>query len=218
MAFFLPLGRGRFELYAEPPEPGPTTVGDHDGRVKRWIHAAGAQWRVLVDKARTGSGVSRFARWRDAVVCRLADTIDEQRTLWALRETGCATLRYPSSAEAHAVKTSLDDMLRGEQRHHGWWLAIDAVLFVLSGVLFFVPGPNIVAYYLGFRAFGHLQSWRGARRALATVAWTLQPSEDLAELEALAGMPHDRRTVRVQQIAEKLGLLHLPAFFQRAAR
>lgn len=204
-------------MYAEPAEPEPTSPAEHDGRIRRWVHAAGVQWRILVDRARVGTGAGSFARWRDALICRLADTIDDQRTLWALREAASATLRYPAGAAAQHAKCSLDDILRAEQRHHGRWFVIDVTLFVGSGVLFFVPGPNIVAYYLGFRAFGHLQSWRGARRALGNVPWTLQPSEELAELERLAGVPHEGRAARVQQIAERLGLPHLPAFFQRAA-
>lgn len=215
LTYFLPLGGGRFELYAEPPEHEPSAPPEIDGRVRRWLHTAGAHWRLLVDRARSANGATGFARWRDSIVCRLADTIDDQRTLWALRSAEGATLRYPSGSDTHAVRASLDAMLRAEQRHHGRWLAVDLVLFILSGALFFVPGPNIVAYFLGFRAFGHWQSWRGARRALGDLSWTLEPSPELAELARLAELPHERRADRVSQIADRLELPHLPAFFKR---
>ena len=85
-----------------------------------------------------------------------------------------------------------------------------------AGILFFVPGPNIVAYYLGFRTFGHLQSWRGARQALSACTWTVRPSDELRELGALTSVPHDLRAGQVEAIAARLGLEHLSAFFERA--
>ncbi len=83
------------------------------------------------------------------------------------------------------AKAALRANLQASQTHHGRWLAVDLLMFIASGVLFFVPGPNIIAYYLGFRTFGHLQSWRGARQGLGPVQWTLQPSDALAELSTL---------------------------------
>jgi hypothetical protein len=213
----VPIGRGRFELYAEPADPEPDVPGPDAGRLRRWAHRAGEQWHQFVDTARLGEATGRFARWRDALVCRLADSIDEQRTLWALRRTSECVVLHPSTLGASEARAMLDRILVAARRHHGWWLAIDLVLFIASGILFFVPGPNIVAYYIGFRVFGHLQSWRGARQALAGVRWTLQESDALSELATLAGVPHRTRAERVHDIARMLDLPHLPAFFERAA-
>jgi hypothetical protein len=217
LIYLLPVGRNRLELYAEPPEADDAAPAHDAGRIKRWIHQAGEHWRRLVDKARMDDAVSRFGRWRDALVCRLAESIEEQRTMWALRTATSATAIFPSELDAAAARAVLTQILIAAQRHHGRWLAIDLVLFIASGILFFVPGPNIVAYYLGFRAFGHLQSWRGARQGSAVVQWAMQPSDDLAELAALAEQPHAVRAARVAAIAARLELPHLPAFFERAA-
>jgi hypothetical protein len=116
-----------------------------------------------------------------------------------------------------SIRAALERILNHARRHHGWWLTIDFTLFVASGVLVFVPGPNVLAYYLGFRTFGHLQSWRGARQARTRVAWTFEPNDALAELGTLAGVPHAARAARVAAIAAGLDLPHLPAFFERAA-
>jgi hypothetical protein len=70
--------------------------------------------------------------------------------------------------------------LLADARHHLRWLIIDLTLFVVSGILFFVPGPNLVAYYVAFRLVGHLQSWRDARRAAETIAWTFEPAGALS--------------------------------------
>jgi hypothetical protein len=217
LVHLIPLGRDRYDLYAEPAVEAAEPMPHDAGRVRRWLHQAGEQWQRLVDAARVGGATGRFGRWRDQIICRLADSIDEQRTLWALRKVEAARALYPASLDQTMAQTRINQILLDAQRHHGWWFAIDLVLFIASGLLFFVPGPNVVAYYLGFRTFGHLQSWRGARQGASTVAWTLSPSDDLAELAGVAEQAHHLRAARVEAIAARLGLEHLPGFFERAA-
>lgn len=217
LVHLLPLGRGRYEIYAEPPDVDQGPLEHDAGRVRRWVHKAGEQWRSLVDAARTDTATGRFARWRDSIVCALAESLEEQRTLWSLRGATAATALFPSGLDTSAARAALDRLLAASLSHHRQWFVIDLALFIVSGILAFIPGPNIVAYYLGFRAFGHLQSWRGARQAISVVAWTMTKNDDLAELAILAGQPHATRAARIVSIAERLELPRLPAFFERAA-
>ncbi len=217
LVHLIPLGRDRYELYAEAPEEDEEQLAHDAGKVRRWLHRAGEQWRGYVDAARMGTATGRFARWRDALICKLAASLDEQRTLRSLRIASAATMLFPAGLDHVAARAVLDRLLASSQRQHGRQLIIYLVLFVLSGILFFVPGPNIVAYYIGFQGFGHLQSWRGARHAATDVTWTFQPSPDLEELARLATEPHATRAERVCAVAQRLTLEHLPAFFERAA-
>jgi hypothetical protein len=216
--FLVALAGGRFELYAEPPDELPESPGHEAGRMRRWIHRAQVQWRDWVDLARRGEGQGRLVRWRDATICHLAESIAEQRTLWALRKAERAELRYPSMLPEAEARKALDQVLGASRKHHGLWLAIDTVLFIASGILFFVPGPNLVAYYLAFRALSHGQSYLGAKRGLTQVLWTLTPDDMLAELADLAALPHDRRASRVSAIAEQLSLHRFAVYFERIAR
>lgn len=213
------VGRGRFELYAEPPDDdaGEGELRSDAGRVRRWLHQAREQWQRLVDRARLGHESGAFARWRDSVVCHLADSIDDQRTLWALRKGGSLQLLYPDSISAAEARKRLDTIVAEAGWQHGKWAIIDLLLFLASGVLFFIPGPNIVAYYLGFRTFGHFQSWRGARAAQTSVQWTLTENSALTELGRLADQPRTMREGALRDIAHRLHLEHLPAFFERAS-
>lgn len=215
----LSVGRGRFELYAEPPDDGADAgeLRPDAGRMRRWLHQAREQWQLLVDRARLGQATGAFARWRDSVICRLADSIDDQRTLWSLRKGGSLRLLYPDSMSPEDARRRLDTMLAEARWRHGKWTVIDLLLFIASGVLFFIPGPNIVAYYLGFRTFGHFQSWRGARAAQTVVQWTLIANAALTELEHLAEQPHTLREGALNDISHRLHLEHLPAFFERAS-
>lgn len=215
--FLVPAGRDRFELYSDAPDESPAAPARHDGVLRRWAHGANARWHALVEVARRGGSDGRLARWRDTVVSRLAETIAEQRTLWALRDKSAVLLRYPSMLEADRARAMLDALLAHARRHHLRWLVVDMVLFSVSGILFFVPGPNLVAYYIAFRLVGHLQSWRGARHAIEGIVWTIEPDAGLAELASLVDVPREARAPRVAAIAARLNLPRLTAFFDRVA-
>jgi K+-H+ exchange-related protein len=215
--FLVPAGRDRFELYSEPPEE-PGAAPAHDaGRIRQWMHAAHVRWHAVVDRARRGESDGAFSRWRDAMVCRLAESIAEQRTLWALRRQPAAILQYPSTIDEGSARRVLNRALGAARLHHGRWLIVDLLLFIGSGVLFFVPGPNVVAYYLAFRVVGHLNSWRGARHGIAQTRWSLHSDADLGELSLLVDQPREARAPRVEAIAERLNLRRLSAFFDRVA-
>jgi hypothetical protein len=217
MVFLVPVGRDRFELYSEGPEESPAAPDQRAGLLRRLMHGAAVRWHALVEVARRGGSDGWLARWRDAIVSRLAETITEQRTLWALRHQSAVVLRCPSSLETARVRTILASLLEDARRHHLRWLIIDLVLFIASGILFFVPGPNLIAYYVAFRCIGHLHSWRGARRAREAIAWTFEPDPGLAELASLVDLPREARAGRVAAIAERLNLPRLTAFFDRVA-
>lgn len=207
----------RFELYAEPPEdPGPPPAED-EGWYRRWSHRAAVRWQALVEAARPGDAQGRLARWRDRMVCHLADTMAEQRTLWALRRFSTATLLFPSTLDEASARRAMTQVLAPARRHHGIWLVVDTLLLVASAILAPIPGPNAVAYYLAFRVVGHLQSWRGAHRGLTRTEWTLVPDPHLAELAHLAHQTRADRADRLADIAARLHLPQLPAYFDRIA-
>jgi K+-H+ exchange-related protein len=218
--YLVPVGSGRFELYSEVPddaaphgEPAPT-----DGFWKRTIHKAQVRWREAVHAARgTAASDGWFARVRDQAVCRAAETIAEQRTLWSLRHCTAATLVHPSDLTDAPAAERRDRLLTHAQAHHGKWLAIDGALLVVSGALMLLPGPNVLAYYFAFRAVGHYLSWRGAQQALARITWDLHAEPALAELGRLAALPRDARASRVEAIAHGMNLPRLAAFFDRTA-
>jgi hypothetical protein len=215
--YLLPIGRQRFDIYSEPAEETHVPPASDAGWIRRWIHAGAVQWHALVDTARGGASTGRIARWRDQIVCHLAESIAEQRTLWALAREAGATLLFPATMKPAAARASLDRVLMSARRHHGFWLIVDVPLFIGSAVLTPIPGPNVIAYYFAFRAVGHLLSWRGARQGLLRTVWYLEADRHLAELASLVETPHAQREARVHAIAEQLNLRRLSAFFQRVA-
>jgi hypothetical protein len=213
--FLVPVGRSRFELYSEGREEPEPLAHEREGTFRRWSRIIGVRWNELVESARRNHGGGRFARWRDALVCRLAETIAEQRTLWALRHVNAAVVRFPSSLDPGRAQATLQELLSNARRHHLRWLWVDLVLVVVSGVFALVPGPNFIAYYFLFRLIGHLQSWRGARAGMETISFAYESDAELAELGRLADVPRHERASHVAAIAERLNLPRLSQFFDR---
>jgi hypothetical protein len=99
---------------------------------------------------------------------------------------------------------------------HRLWLAIDSLLLVAAGALFWLPGPNFLGYFFAFRVVGHYFSVRGARSGLDRVQWNCRPSGPLSELRTALSLDPVVRLRRVEDVAERLRLDHLATFFQRA--
>jgi hypothetical protein len=217
VVYLVAVGKSRFELYSEPREEAPAEPDEQAGRFQRWAHSASVKWHELVEQSRLGAANSRLGRFRDGVVCRLAENIAEQRTLWGLRGCSHATLVYPSTLGEAEARRTLQTLAAHARRYHFRWLVVDLLLAIASGVLALVPGPNLLAYYFLFRLIGHLQSWRGARQAAERIEWTLTADECLSELASLVNVPRAARAMRVEAIAERLNLPRLSAYFDRVA-
>ena len=128
-----------------------------------------------------------------------------------------AVVVHPEDLPADRALALTRASMQSDFEKHRFWLILDAAAFIGSGLLVLVPGPNVVAYYFGFRLVGHYLSMRGARRALEGVAWTTRASGPLAELRAAMALAPDEREARVHDIAARLQLERLARFFLRTA-
>jgi hypothetical protein len=216
--YLVPVGPRRFDLYSEPAEDHGDVPPMLSGASQRVIERVRETWRQLLDRARAerGRDLGMVRRWRNSLVCHLAERVAEQQTLWALRRHSESTLRHPDTVDAASARTILGDVLAAARRHHGRWLLVDGALSLASGLLVILPGPNLVAYYFVFRFITHAQSWRAARHA-AQLAWTFEPDRSLGELAALVDLPSSERAPLVAAIADRMNLPRLSAFFERAA-
>ena len=238
--YLVPIGRERYELYCEVPdepqaEEGEETEADAPrGLLRRMIawprnlfRRLRKSFREMLAEAererrhgRSSEATANqgwVARTQARIMCWVAESIAEQRLLWHLRNQTAVSMYYPDDLDAPRAESVLRTQLRKDFEKHRFWLIINALLFVGSGVFFFVPGPNIVAYYFAFRLVGHYLSMQGARQGLSAVQWRTEGSAPLTELRrAIALGPADREQ-RVQDVAVRLRLEHLASFFERTA-
>ena len=153
---------------------------------------------------------SRMMRW-------VAEAVAEQRLLWHLRRQPAAAFLYPHDLDEPRARELLRRQLARDFDKHRFWLVIDSLAFVASGLLFLVPGPNLVAYYFAFRMVGHYLSIRGARHGLNAVVWHPQGSEPLSSLREAVDLDGDARAERLREAEATLRLEHLAKFFERSA-
>jgi hypothetical protein len=232
--YLVPVGTDRHELYCEvPDEPPDGKEGDRTGQPPRgFFSRMRARFRDMLAEAererRQGRAGSRaepgekkdqgwMARAKARVMRWVAESIAEQRLLWHLRRQADACLFYPDDIEEERANAVLRSQLRTDFEKHRFWLIIDALGFIISGLLFFVPGPNAVAYYFAFRLVGHYLSMRGARQGLSVVKWRTERSAPLAELRRAIALDPAAREQHVHEVALRLRLEHLASFFERTA-
>jgi len=221
--YLVPVGAERYELYCEvPDEPGePADGAPPAGFVRRLAHRFREMLAEAERERRHGrpAGVERgwAARMKARTLRWVVESIAEQRLLWHLRRQTAACLHYPDDLHEAGAASFLKNQLRRDFDKHRFWLVIDSLLFVASGALMLVPGPNVLAYYFAFRMVGHAFSLRGARRGLHLVQWRYERSEPLADLRRALSLSPEVRERRVHDVALKLQLEHLASFFERSA-
>jgi hypothetical protein len=225
--YLVPVGADRYELYCEvPDEPDQPEQTDEAGRPQGGLfRRLRARFREMLAEAERdrrqpqpraeragflGRVKARTMRW-------VAESIAEQRLLWHLRNETESCLHYPDDLSEAGAQTYVRGQLKRDFDKHRRWMIVDALLFIASGALMLVPGPNIVAYYFAFRLVGHYLSLRGARQGRDLIRWRAMPSAPLAELRRAIDLEPEMRVRRVHDVAARLRLEHLATFFERSA-
>jgi hypothetical protein len=230
--YLVPVGAERYELYCEVPDHAEAEQLDgpeaEEQRRAGFIRRMRRRFREMLAEAererRHAGTVSEEGRehgWLSRVRTRtlrwVAESIAEQRLLWHLRRETETCLFYPDDMEEAQPLAILRAQLGRDFDKHRFWLVIDALGFVGSGLLMLIPGPNLIAYYFAFRLVGHYLSLRGARQGLSVIEWRLQKSAPLSELRRAVALEPEVRGRRVREVAARLRLEHLASFFERTA-
>jgi hypothetical protein len=217
----VPIGGRRYQLYVEiPPEDTSADVPQAEGtgwiarQIKRFkdtlAEAERARLRRENGEPEQQTGFGRF------VMRKIAETVAEQRLLWHLRHETAVDVLHPDDLDGAIALREVRAEFQRDAAKHRRWLVIDGAIAAVTGpLLFFVPGPNVVAWYFAFRAAGHFLSWRGARKGLDRIEWRPAASAPLSAIREALGLPaHDRR-LQLLAIGERLGLRHLAGFVER---
>jgi hypothetical protein len=223
--FFIPVGPDRYELYCDEAGDPEDLVADVQptglfASMYQKFKAALAraeQERLGGPSAAHEGPRSWMERLMDRFLCWIAEKIAEQRLLWRLRTQTQVEFFYPDDMEElRCVELARAELQREADRHLKW-IIIDGVIFVASGALALVPGPNILAYYFGFRLVGHYLSRRGAKQGLTSVQWVSCPSPALSRLRRAIELHEPERDQEVDRVAAELQLPHLAKFFERTS-
>ncbi len=220
--FLVPVTLDRYVPYCEVPETpeseghSATRRGVFHGLTARFQHVLATIERRANEKtADTPTTVA--GRAKERAYHWLARWMAAQRLLWRLRKTEHATLVFPDDLEPARAHELLALHLDRESRRHAILASCYGVLGLLTIPIVLVPGPNVVGYVFTFLLVGHFFSHRGARHGRTRVTWVTRSSATLVELRRLPSIAPGERERFIHEIAERLGLVHLVAFFERVA-
>ena len=222
--YLIPIGAGRLEPYCEPADEA-EPIDPHEER---------GMFRRLLDRFRHMLAEAEDDRRRRARGEETPDAGDDARAACSSARcaaspststsSGCsgtcastrqATLHHPDDVTADEALQVMRTSLRKDADRHLLWLVVTTVLFVASGALALVPGPNVLAYFLGFFVVARYLSWRGARHGLRAVVWHMTASTPLSELRGALHLSGEAREPIVLDIAMRLRLDDLPLFVAR---
>lgn len=219
--FLVPIGPADYEPYYEPVAGDDAPPDDDTGFIARQRRRLNEMLREAEEERHRrhepDEPQTRMTRWRRKLLRWIVERAAEQRLLWHLRTAPAATLHVPADLGADEALGILKDGLARDADRHFRWFLLHLVLLILSGVLFFIPGPNLVGYFFTFTTVGHLLAWRGASRGGTAVAWTVEASADLADLRAVLALDTHTREQRLHDLGHRLGLQHLATFVERLA-
>jgi hypothetical protein len=221
--YLVPVGTDRHELYCEVADEPDADASQEPPR--GFFRRLRAKFNEMLEEAererRQARATAVQGGWLNRAKARLmrwvAESIAEQRLLWHLRRQTEACLYYPDDLAEQQALAALRASLTRDFDKHRFWLIIDSLCFIASGLLVLVPGPNVLAYYFAFRLVGHYFSLRGARQGLTYITWRAEKSAPLAELRRAIGLEPAVRERRVHEVASCLRLEHLASFFERMA-
>jgi hypothetical protein len=126
----------------------------------------------------------------------------DEHLLRQLRHAQTLVIDHAARMTSEEVSALWSDLLTRRIRKHAFWMTLDALLAIPSVLLAILPGPNLVGYWLAYRAIVHLLAMLGARSG-RTIATTFVPR---AELDAPV-MSGDQE--RIERMAEHL---EIPGF------
>jgi hypothetical protein len=222
--FLVPVGAGRHALYCEVKEAETELVdtapaSSWRGRIVHRFRTTVADAEAEHEREELGETPKVKGGLGRLIVRKIAEAVAEQRLLWHLRRASESRLVHPDDLSgADAMRLTRAEFTADYKKHLTRAVVNGSLSAVLGIVFFFVPGPNLVAYYFLFLAIGHYFALRGALRGLRGVAWSTESSKPLAEVrDALALDPTARRAT-LERITVDLGLSRLWRFVERVAR
>ena len=121
---------------------------------------------------------------------------------------------YPANLPEDRARKIWEEIIQSKITKHRRWLIVDSALLPLGVLFTFVPGPNLVLAYLGWRAIGHYKSKRGGEKAISRLEVDFTPNAKLAELERVVAKQFSlNRKEKIRQIGERIGIRQLDALY-----
>jgi hypothetical protein len=195
-------------FYGENNEPrdGESETPSRKGLIV-WVEHQYLKFERILNRSEGGLGLKLRRAWN--WLHRF--TGPDEAFLRSLRNQDHIELYYPSTVDPQFVLESWRRYLSAKGRKHTVWLIVDTVISPVTLLLTPIPGPNLLGYWIAYRAFCHLLAIFGVRRAGELIDSTTMNLEGLLdEYEATGSKSAFSRLV------EKYEISGLSDFLKRA--
>lgn len=126
----------------------------------RKLEAAYESTRRAIDSAENG-----LLRWLRKHIEYLESQVDPAESLMRqLRGADIVELVHPSQFEHKKVRRFFRQFVRRRLLYHRQWLLINILALPLTGLMMFIPGPNIFFGWNAFRLVCHYLARDGGKR------------------------------------------------------
>ncbi|HWS99532.1 MAG TPA: hypothetical protein VN256_04600 [Pyrinomonadaceae bacterium] len=209
--YLLSLDGGRCVFYSEGPEKD--AEADSAPALPRqglrgWVERKFRSLQVILTESEKGVGlrVRRVWEWLQK------RTAPDEPLLRALRGETAVELHHPPAYTREEARELWREYLKGRQGRHAFWAIINALIAPLTLVFTPLPGPNVIGYWVVYRAVCHWLARLGARNARCGAVETAFHSTG-----ALDGAFGENDHERIASLTKSFGLHGLEAFVKRVA-
>lgn len=218
--YFIPLAGGRFEPYFEhedkdepsPPDAAaPGVFARMSARFAAMIREAEQERHDQTHKPPT----TAMGRVQRKLMGWVAERVAEQRLLWQLRRADAATLHVPDDMDPAEALRRFRGGLQKDADRHLRRLGLHSLGLLASAPFVVIPGPNVFGYFFTFTVVGHFLAYRGARRGLTRVRWTVEPNPALTSMAQAVATPPPERYRLIHEAAALLRLPRVARFVER---
>lgn len=220
--YFIPLAGGRFEPYFEQEDLAEPDVGTaaEQGMFARLAARFSAMIREAEAQRHDATHQpppTTMGRLKHALLAWVAEQVAEQRLLWRLRGAERAELHVPEDLDPDEGLRRFREGLQQDADKHRLRLVLHSIGLLIAVPFAIVPGPNLFGYFFTFTVVGHFMAFRGARRGLTDVTWSVVQSPELTTIgRAVVTAPPERYRM-IHEAAARLRLAHLARFVERMA-
>jgi hypothetical protein len=203
--YLLSLDGGRCAFYSEGPETVAEAPVPRRG-LRGWVERKYKSLQVILTESEKGVGlrVRRIWEWLQK------RTAPDEPVLRHLRRTRAVVLYHPPTLTEEETRTVWEEYLKSRQGRHTFWSVINVLTAPLTLVFTPLPGPNVIGYWVVYRAVSHWLARLGARNARGQRFTTAFLRSD-----ALEGPFDATDDERIASLSSKLNVIGLDAFLKR---
>jgi hypothetical protein len=209
--YLLSLDGGRCVFYSEGPES--LAEADPEAAVTRkglrgWVERKFKSLQIILTESEKGVGlrVRRVWEWLQK------RTEPDEPLLRGLRGTRAVVLHHPPAYTEEEARDLWREYLKSRQSRHAFWAIINALSAPLTLVFTPLPGPNVIGYWVVYRAVCHWLARLGARNARRDEVKT-----EFRSAGALDGAFGLNDHERIASLTQSFNLYGLEAFVKRIA-